>query len=296
MISFIIPVKNESKYISEALINLIGGAGSKTFEVILVDDASTDNTFDIVVELTKSLPHVTIIKNPGKGKVEALNAGYEKSSGEIIKCIDGDDILDRKFFDFLDLHEKYDALYHNYDIVRSDLSYLNTYRPRPSFYNKGFEWVYENLVSLPRCVWSFNRSIADKIFPMPTSLPFEDVWFSMSIKYYSQRLHYLDESLYKYRQHSNQTYGGILNFEPEINQFRAKRMLKVINTLETLDPFQQKNNFKLMNNYYHLIADQKGFLDVILAPIGVSLKAKIILLTYFRWMLPAISVLKWKLS
>lgn len=92
-ISIVVPVYNEGQNIRElfseieAVLNLV----NKTYEVIFIDDGSTDETFNILRELNqrnKNLKAIQFRKNFGKSA--ALTAGFEHARGDFIITMDGD--------------------------------------------------------------------------------------------------------------------------------------------------------------------------------------------------------------
>ncbi len=87
-ISFVIPAYNEEHYLAECLQAIIADAssGNANFEIIVVNNASTDRTKNIA----QSFPEVEIIDEPQKGLSRARQAGYLASTGEIIANIDAD--------------------------------------------------------------------------------------------------------------------------------------------------------------------------------------------------------------
>ncbi|GAB7140731.1 hypothetical protein RsTz2092_06830 [Deferribacterales bacterium RsTz2092] len=84
LISVIIPTKNASKYIKEALTCLL--EQDLSFEVVVVD-SSTDGTATIAKELG-----AVVIETPAND-VEARNIGLERATGEYIMFLDGDDVV-----------------------------------------------------------------------------------------------------------------------------------------------------------------------------------------------------------
>lgn len=88
-ISIVIPVYNEKKYIGPCLDNLIKQK-EKADEIIIVDNNSTDGTFDIV----KKYP-VKIIKEDQQGITYARNRGFNAAKGDIIARSDADTIVPR---------------------------------------------------------------------------------------------------------------------------------------------------------------------------------------------------------
>ena len=92
-ISLILPVFNEEKYIKATLDSIINQSFTD-FEVIVVDDGSTDGTLKIVEEIFKNsaIPH-KIIHQENMGVSSARNRGISLSCGEYIVFMDGDDYI-----------------------------------------------------------------------------------------------------------------------------------------------------------------------------------------------------------
>lgn len=89
-ISVVIAVRNEAHHIERLLQNLLTQQ-YENFQVIIVDDASTDDTF-ISLD-TLSNPRLSVFRNPGQGKKSALTYGISKARGSIIATTDADCIL-----------------------------------------------------------------------------------------------------------------------------------------------------------------------------------------------------------
>ncbi len=89
-ISVVVPCRNESGNISALLGDIaVQEYSPEKFEVIVVDDNSTDDTFDIASGF-KGIFNLRVIKNPEKGKKTALREGIICASGELIVMTDGD--------------------------------------------------------------------------------------------------------------------------------------------------------------------------------------------------------------
>jgi len=85
-ISLIIPAYNEEKYIDACLENAIKNSNGKVFEIIVVDNASTDKT----AEMAGKYKSVRIVKENNKGVTRARQRGFIESSGNILAFIDAD--------------------------------------------------------------------------------------------------------------------------------------------------------------------------------------------------------------
>ncbi len=97
-VSIIIPVFNEEKVLRNSIKSLVG-LDYSNFEIIVVNDGSTDNTKRVGEELVgyhkgkHGDVKVSMISKPNGGKAKALNAGIRYSKAEIVLCVDGDSQL-----------------------------------------------------------------------------------------------------------------------------------------------------------------------------------------------------------
>ena len=90
MISIIVPVYNEEKNVSILYENLMDVI-EREYEIIFVDDGSTDNTFNELQKLHEKNKKVKIIKfRKNFGQSAALKAGFDYSKGDIIITMDAD--------------------------------------------------------------------------------------------------------------------------------------------------------------------------------------------------------------
>ena len=92
-ISVLVDTYNHERFIEEALVSVLeqGVAGAE-YEVVVVDDGSTDRTPEIV---GKFAPRVRLIRKENGGQASAFNAGIPECAGEIIAFLDGDDWWER---------------------------------------------------------------------------------------------------------------------------------------------------------------------------------------------------------
>lgn len=284
LLTFIMPVKNVSPFIKDAIC----GIQCQTFhdwELIIVDDNSTDNTFKLAEEYAEKDKRIKVFHNNSIGKVQALNYGYSLANGDYIKCVDGDDVLLSSFSKNMEYITSSDASYHNCEIVDDKLQKVSIMNMGNFFINIDYYTCFRYMKSLPRWTWTFKKDIADLVFPMSNSLPFEDVWFSLMIKKYAKTIVYIKKPLYMYRQHSNQTFGGIFNFEKKVTIFRSRRMLNFLESIEkdgrllTKDFTDLNSLLNPLRFYYKLAAQEElSFKSIITSGLSTREKAKLILL------------------
>ena len=96
-LSVVIPAYNEEKFIGRCLQSIFHEIEGKNYdlEIIVVNNASTDNTRDIVA----SHPKVKLVDEPDKGLVKARRAGFLVSKGELIANLDADTRVTAGWFD-----------------------------------------------------------------------------------------------------------------------------------------------------------------------------------------------------
>lgn len=96
MISVIIPTYNE-KDVLEGCIESLGAQTKRDFEIIVVDDGSTDGTVEILENLSKTLPNFKFVKQMHKGAGAARNNGARDAKGSILVFVDADMTFDPDF-------------------------------------------------------------------------------------------------------------------------------------------------------------------------------------------------------
>lgn len=105
ILSVVLPVYNNGKHIYDNIISVseILSEGSDNFEIIAVDDGSTDNTYDELTRLQSGLRQVRVLRNSiNEGKGSAIKKGFQASGGDYIAFLDSDlDIDPRYLIDFL---------------------------------------------------------------------------------------------------------------------------------------------------------------------------------------------------
>jgi glycosyltransferase involved in cell wall biosynthesis len=119
-VSVILPTYNYGRFVGEAIQSVLGQT-FQDFELIVVDDGSTDNTRDVVGSFTD--PRLRYIYKENGGESSAYNVGIHASSGEYIAFLDSDDIwLPRK----LELQVKAMESAPQAGLVYSDVLYFDS--------------------------------------------------------------------------------------------------------------------------------------------------------------------------
>ena len=96
------PIYNDEKYVAEAIESVLQQT-YRSFELIIVDDGSTDGTSAILTEF-KGHPKVTITRQENGGTAAARNTGLRHASGEFCAFLDSDDLYSQ---DHLEVINRY---------------------------------------------------------------------------------------------------------------------------------------------------------------------------------------------
>lgn len=213
-LTIIVPVYNVEKYLRECL-NSIYSIKNIDYEVILVNDGSTDNSLTILNEYRdKYFERTKIINKKNGGLSSARNIGIENSKGEYISFIDSDDIIDAREY------EKFfrEGKELNLDIMVGNLKYFSDKKiGEPLFRSeqiKKLEVVegtvfFKTLFQNKKC---FREEVVDDIyrreFLCKNNLYFlndilhEDSLFTPKVYLKAKKVKYIDRAFYLYRQRS----------------------------------------------------------------------------------------------
>ena len=119
MISVIIPLYNNEKYF-EKCINSIINQTYRNIEIIIVNDGSIDNSFEIAKEYANIDNRIKLIDKKNSGVSNTRNIGIENSNGEYVIFIDSDDYLNIDYLERLICFNK-----EKYDVIKSGINLVN---------------------------------------------------------------------------------------------------------------------------------------------------------------------------
>jgi glycosyltransferase involved in cell wall biosynthesis len=91
LVTCITPTYNRSRIVPEAIESNIFQT-YENWEMIVIDDQSTDDTWNVITPYERKDPRIRCFRNPNKGANNARNLGLEKAKGELIVFLDDDDV------------------------------------------------------------------------------------------------------------------------------------------------------------------------------------------------------------
>lgn len=209
LVSFIITCYNFEKYIEQSIRSLLFLRSDYSFEIIVIDDASTDHSAELILNIQD--PRIIFIHHKiNKGVSCSVNEGFDLARGNYICRFDGDDYWYPDFLEktipILEENPKVGMVYGDVTLIDSENTILslnnNVNRPKflPEIGNEFFYIFKEYYIPAPSII---ARKEAWKTgFPIPSTYSFLDWYLSLSIAR-KWDFFYIDSPLAYYRIHVN---------------------------------------------------------------------------------------------
>jgi glycosyltransferase involved in cell wall biosynthesis len=195
---------NEGAFLAEGIRSVLRQS-EPSLELILVDDHSTDTTWEIMSAAAKEDPRVVILRNPTKGKVAGFNAAVALSKGQWIHLLGGDDMLAltcleacRKVIEASG--PSLSGVYHDYTILNKETGEEIGPTSHGHWLEKAtIAQSWNKKYGIAGGFFTINAHYARTIlWPQPTDWHNEDTTLAASLKVLGT-VKYLPTSLYYYR-------------------------------------------------------------------------------------------------
>ena len=211
--SIIIPAYNAEKYIGQCIRSVLS-QNSNDYELLVIDDGSTDHTGAIAGEMAEQNSSISIVRIPHSGAGAARNEGVRRAKGKYVIFLDADDYwtnpellghLREKLH-----HREADVVMFQMDKYTEDGKLLKKYRKGPFPSDKEFyrlKEVYETLVSDGQVLASSCNKCVRRSLLEDAHIAFQEGGFAEDIDWVLQlfshvkSISFLDEISYAYRQH-----------------------------------------------------------------------------------------------
>ncbi|WP_281847507.1 glycosyltransferase family 2 protein [Olleya namhaensis] len=200
LITVLLPVYNVEKYIEEAIQSVLDQT-FEDFEILVIDDCSTDNTLEIVETINDDRIKI-IKKEANKGLIDSLNLGFSLAKGKYIARMDGDDVNELTRFE-----KQFNVLESNPDLIAcgSWIKYFGGHESIIKHCEKHDAIVAQMLVKCPMslgCCMLRTSAVIKFSFNI-AKIHVEDYDFWSRIAW-EGKLYNVQEVLYHYRSHESQ--------------------------------------------------------------------------------------------
>lgn len=238
--SVIVPVYNVEKFLAKCLDSVLE-QDFDDYEIIAVNDGSTDSSPEILNEYSKKTDKLKVINQKNKGLGGARNTAIENACGDFLVFVDSDDFIPREMLSTLSVYfDKY-----NLDILSFDLTAVYTCDFTPNVttdFEDGFILLdtKEFLISEPTaCAKAYRRNlyINNKI-RFPERLWYEDLATVYRLVPFADKIGYLKKPLYYYVQQPNSI----------THSANTTRMMEIITAFDTVQSYFKE--IGRYNEYY----------------------------------------------
>ena len=204
MVSIIVPVYNIERYIQKCVDSILAQS-YQSFELILVNDGSTDYSGKICDAYEAIDSRIKVVHKPNGGLTSARNAGLSVARGEWIMHVDGDDWINHDMLkEMLYVAEKTSA-----DVIIGNLRFV--YEENNYWDYKMNDWSEDKKDSLNKYIsggWTCvcgsmaKKYLYDKYnLRSPEGISYcEDFHLAVRLCYYSDKVVHINKSYYNYRQ------------------------------------------------------------------------------------------------
>lgn len=238
-ISLVMPVYNVENFLNKALTS-VENQTFKDFEMIIVDDGSSDKSYEIAEEFCCRNPNFKLIKQKNSGPAAARNTGVTHCKGEYIAFMDSDDYLEKNFLEELyNLAKKTSAditcCNFNMYYPNKNLKIYMPFNSLPGVYTKS-KALRKLILDISVHYFIWNKLYKKELFLERNikfdNMYFEDISTSPRLFYFAKTVAFTSKALYNYTMRENSI----------LHSINAKKVNDYIKALGIIKSFLEENN------------------------------------------------------
>lgn len=264
-ISIIVPIYNVEKYLDRCIKSILSQT-FKDFELILINDGSTDESSNICEKYKGLDNRIVVIHKENGGLSSARNVGLDIAKGKYIGFVDSDDYIDENMY-----YELYRSITKN----NSDISickFIKVYNNNKVnlINNNLLEVNYSNIEALQELyknnsvdfivAWNkLYRSKLIKEFRYPLGRKHEDEFIIHKLLYRCNKVTYINKELYYYYQRENSIMNSKLSIKDIDKVYFYLDRIKFFNSINNKQ-LKEKSTYNFVIGYFDLYAKVKYIL------------------------------------
>lgn len=235
-VSVLMPAHNYERYVAEALESALGqDYPPEDFEIVVVDDGSTDRTAEIIAELADANPgRIKLIRQPNSGQIKTVERVRAEARGELLAFLDADDVwlpskLSRQV-ELFDAHPRVALVFCDMNTIDATGKVVkqSLYEPGEPDLNRLYARVLRSNI-----VYNSSLVIRAEVFrDAPDSIVDWDWWLTLCAHEVGEYA-YIADPLALYRQHgANMLLGATGN---QLLALRRRQLRFQLGTFRSLD-------------------------------------------------------------
>ncbi|MEC6747645.1 glycosyltransferase family 2 protein [Marinilactibacillus sp. XAAS-LB27] len=267
LISVIVPVYNSEKFIARTINSILSQTYSD-FEVLVINDGSTDLSLDVCIKLSDIDSRIRVFDQRNSGVSVARNNGIKNAKGKFIVFVDSDDYIEKNALEILvsNFRNVNSMVIYGFYIqdVKNNISNLKNkgneipkVLSKKEFSNNFWKYYDEGLTNSP-CNKLYSSSIIkNNNITFPTGIKMgEDIIFNINYFKHINEFRIIDHYLYNYVQYTNQS---TKNIHLEISD-------DMIKFLSEIEAFIDENSSEGIDLQEHNLQLYKHILTALIMP------------------------------
>lgn len=231
-VSVIVSVYNASKYL-EACIESILNQNNKSFELLLIDDGSTDSSGEICDCFAIKDDRIKVIHKSNGGVSSARNIGLEMAKGKWLAFVDSDDTVDKEYLTISDESKDSDIIEKGYKVIGKHCDYEHVIAKEESLLALEGHAIYKRYFQKSQfALWNrlYSRNIVQDLHFNEKLRIGEDLVFFLSLLHRVRKYHYSSAGCYDYfiREESAMSY---VKCDVKKRIARIFQMIEIINNI-----------------------------------------------------------------
>lgn len=279
LFSIVVGVFNIEKYLQRCLDSI--DKQVKNFEVIIIDDGSTDKSGDICDKWAMNKEYVRVYHQQNQGISKVRNNGVQYSKGEYILFIDPDDWVEDSYTKTLEQlveknggSEQVDIIGLNFKIVTDSYRGLkdgnsdNSYPESAVSGERALEWLLDSQVGTYACQYAIKKNLYLKNnIQFPDMILYEDAATIYRLMYFAKKVICTNKPLYNYFQRQN-------SFSHTPTVPRTTEYFKLFEQMDAFFTTQNRQDLFERSKGYKLPRLFSAYLNVIRLDISAKEKQK----------------------
>lgn len=247
LVSILLPVFNGEKHLEEAITSIIQQSYTN-FELLIIDDGSTDKTLHIIKNFNDN--RIKLYQNRlNIGLINTLNYGLRFCKGEFIARMDADDISSKyrieKQVELFCVNKTIDICGTNFNLIDDKGFNLNIIRHPQSHQSIKFNFIYHSVINHPSVM--FRRKVYDENNNNFYNIAYKyvedlELWLRLVFNY---KFYNINENLFNYRIHTSQVSNCNQIIQTELsNRIKYEYILKLF-------PYLNEVEFALVQSFFN---------------------------------------------
>lgn len=263
-VSVIVPIYNVAEFLPECIKSVLNQT-FKDFELILVDDGSTDVSGQICDQYAKQDERIIVVHKQNRGLTNARNSGLEKATGEWIMHLDGDDWIDKEML--FSLISEANKSGENVDLVDAGFRMIWDNGRTVEVYNNYEKGTKKSLLTSYigyswTTVWGgiAKRELYEKYgLRSPEGVSYcEDFHLAVRLRYYANKVVTLNRCFYNYRQRNTSLLHSYNEKQAQEEQWVYLDTIDFFKKHGAYDIYRKPLNWRLLKASQELLLDSSG--------------------------------------